>query len=261
MTVLSQEELDHYQRDGYLIRRQQIASTDLKRINEALDVAEIDLIEESQRFGRSYTLGDRPFMDLDHRTLQFEFECRATSSKPQLRVVEPISDYVPAIAELVRHPTLVAAVASILKCDALSLWTDKLNFKVGYGGGFDWHQDAPYWMHDADDVQNMPNVMVALDDAPLESGCLRGIRGSHLLGALPGKQDGSALAGFYTDPQCFDLASAVHFEMCAGDALFFDPFLIHGSDQNHTANRRRALIVTYQPAHRQTLKSKAVVNI
>jgi hypothetical protein len=261
MTVLSQEELDHYQRDGYLIRRQQISSTDLMRINEALDVAEIDLIEESQRFGRSYTLGDRPFMDLDHRTLQFEFECRATSSKPQLRVVEPISDYVPAIAELVRHPTLVAAVASILKCDALSLWTDKLNFKVGYGGGFDWHQDAPYWMHDADDVRNMPNVMVALDDAPLESGCLRGIRGSHLLGALPGKRDGSALAGFYTDPQCFDLASAVHFEMCAGDALFFDPFLIHGSDQNHTANRRRALIVTYQPAHRQTLKSKAVVNI
>jgi hypothetical protein len=261
MTVLSQEELDHYQRDGYLIRRQQIASTDLERINEALDVAEIDLIEESLRLGRSYTLGDRPFMDLDHRTLQFEFEGRATSSQPQLRVVEPISDYVPAIAELVRHPTLVAAVASILKCDALSLWTDKLNFKVGYGGGFDWHQDAPYWMHDADDVQNMPNVMVALDDAPLESGCLRGIRGSHLLGALPGKQDGSALAGFYTDPQCFDLASAVHFEMCAGDALFFDPFLIHGSDQNHTANRRRALIVTYQPAHRQTLKSKAVVNI
>jgi len=107
----------------------------------------------------------------------------------------------------------------------------------------------------------MPNVMVALDQASEASGCLRGIRGSHLGGAYPGKQDGSPLAGFYTDPACFDLTAAVNFEVNAGDLIIFDPFLVHGSTDNNTSNRRRALIVTYQPADQPSLKSGRVVNL
>ena len=72
----------------------------------------------------------------------------------------------------------------------------------------------------SDSVADMPNAMVALDQASKASGCLRGIRGSHLGGAYPGKQDGSPLAGFYTDPACFDLSAAVNFEVSAGDLIF-----------------------------------------
>ena len=261
MTALSSEELSHYERDGYLIRPQQVGAADLRRIHEALDAAEVDLIDQGRQIGRTYALDARPFVDLDHRTLQFEFEDPELRQRSQLRVVEPISDFVPAIADLVRQADIVEAVASILGCEGLALWTDKLNFKVARGSGFEWHQDAPYWSHDSDAVHEMPNVMVALDSSTIESGCLRGIRGSHQWGALPGKQDGSPLAGFYTDHEYVDLTLAVDFEMNAGDVLFFDPFLIHGSGQNRTASRRRALIVTYQPADRPSLKSKQVINL
>ena len=85
----------------------------------------------------------------------------------------------------------------LVPSERLGLWTAKLNFKhPRVGSGFGWHQDAPYWIHDSDHVEKLPNVMVMFDDAARSNGCLRVIDGSHRAGCLPGCDDGRQLAGF-----------------------------------------------------------------
>ena len=54
----------------------------------------------------------------------------------------------------------------LVGCERVSLFTDKLNFKrPREGSRFRWHQDSPYWAHFAPHIDQLPNVMLALDDA------------------------------------------------------------------------------------------------
>ena len=150
----------------------------------------------------------------------------------------------------------------IIGTDEIAVWTNKLNLKrPREGSGFGWHQDSPYWIHDSDNVDLLPNVMVALDDADSGNGCFQVIRGSHTCGCLPGTDDGSQLGGFFTDPDRFDLADAVAMEVPAGSLIFFDPHIVHGSGPNASDKARRALVLTYQPGGRPTLKSRQPVDV
>ena len=143
----------------------------------------------------------------------------------------------------------------------VSLWTDKINFKCPGGTGFGWHQDAPYWMHAAEDLNCLPNVMITLDDVTVDNGAFRVIRGSHLAGNRTSKDDGSQLQGFYTHPDEIDLSESVEFVVPAGTAIIFDPFLIHGSSANVSSVPRRVMIATYQPADCLSLKAKTMINL
>ena len=50
------------------------------------------------------------------------------------------------------------------------------------GGAWEWHQDYGYWYHNGCLLPHMASVMVALDKATKENGCLQVLRGSHLAG-------------------------------------------------------------------------------
>ena len=129
------------------------------------------------------------------------------------------------------------------------------------GSGFGWHQDSPYWIHDNEDVDSLPNVYVCLDKADKENGCFRVIKGSHKKGCLPGTCDNSQLGGFYTDKNHFDLEDCIDIEANAGSLIFFNPHIVHGSSPNESTQERRAYIVTYQHKDKPSLKSGKVFNI
>jgi ectoine hydroxylase-related dioxygenase (phytanoyl-CoA dioxygenase family) len=75
----------------------------------------------------------------------------------------------------------------------------KLTAKEPYdGGAWEWHQDYGYWYHNGCVFPYMASVMVALDRANRENGCLQVLKGSHLAGrvehgVLPGEQGGADL--------------------------------------------------------------------
>jgi ectoine hydroxylase-related dioxygenase (phytanoyl-CoA dioxygenase family) len=133
--------------------------------------------------------------------------------------------------------------------------------KTAAGSGFGWHQDSPYWMHDCDHVEQLPNVMLALDAQSPANGCFRVIRGSHKQGILPGTDDGTQLGGFYTDPQCFSLQDEVAMDVAAGALIFFHAHSVHGSLPNESGRSRRAFIFTYQPGDFPMLKNGEVRNV
>jgi hypothetical protein len=87
---------------------------------------------------------------------------------------------------------------------------------------------------------------LALDDADEENGCLLVVPGSHTLPVLCTEQ--ADLSRSFTDvtvpvPEALEVRPV---PMAAGDVLFFNGSLIHGSAPNRTADRfRRALIGHY----------------
>lgn len=207
--------------------------------------------------GHTYHLDGKRFVDAGHVTVQFEH----TAGSNAVRVVEPVQVLDAAWDALLDDARIVAPMLDLVGSDGVAIWTCKLNLKRPLeGSGFGWHQDSPYWIHDSDDVDRLPNVMAVLDDASEENGCLRVIRGSHRLGCLPGTDDGSQLGGFFTDPACVDDSRQVLVEVPAGSLIFFSPHVIHGSLPNRSAKPRRALIATYQPANRRMLKVPEVRN-
>ena len=233
---LSAQELKSYQASGYLIRKDVLSLSEITQLRAAAERAVNHAIEMCIA-GKTYILDGKRFVDINHVTVQFE----PGPDNQQVRVIEPVNELDAELDQLVED---------------LALWTAKLNLKrPREGSGFGWHQDSPYWIHDCDHVDQLPNVMIAFDDADRHNGCFMVIKGSHKQGCLPGKDDGSQLGGFYTDTRCFDEADEVAMEVSAGSVIFFDPHTVHGSAANESIQPRRAIIITYQPAGFPQLKS------
>jgi ectoine hydroxylase-related dioxygenase (phytanoyl-CoA dioxygenase family) len=141
----------------------------------------------------------------------------------------------------------------------VAVFTDKLNLKrPREGSGFRWHQDSPYWVHACSHVDQLPNVMLALDDASERNGCLRVVRGSHREGLLPGLEGEGRLGPLFTDPRAFDESQQVPVEVPAGSLIFFSPHTVHGSQPNDSELKRRAFVLTYQPVGHRMFKVDAM---
>jgi ectoine hydroxylase len=127
----------------------------------------------------------------------------------------------------------------------------KLTAKEAYeGGAWEWHQDYGYWYHNGCVFPQMASVMVALDRATRENGCLQVLRGSHHAGrvdhgVLPGEQVGA-------DPKRVEQmrkhCELVYAEMEPGDGLFFHANVMHRSDQNRSPDRRWTVLFCFNAA-------------
>ena len=254
--ALTEVELQSFETQGYILRRGVFSSEEIEQLNAVIDLLASAVVARSHE-GHEYHIDGRRFVDLNDQTLQFE----PAPLEQALRVLEPAHPLSSALLTLLKDVRLVRPMRQLTGCEHVSLWTDKINFKRPGGSEFGWHQDAPYWMHDAAHLTQLPNVMVTLDDVGPGSGGFRVVQGSHQAGIHAARNDGSQLEGFYTHDDEVDFSQVVEFNEPAGSAIFFDPFLIHGSAHNQSGKRRRALIATYQPANLPTLKTKRVVNL
>ncbi len=254
---LSTTELARYRADGFLVRERVFSEAETRTLRQAAERAAAAARALSED-GRTYHLDGKRFVDAGYVTVQFEH----TPDSSTIRVVEPAHELDGALAALVDDPRLVEPMRDLVGSEALALWTDKLNLKrPREGSGFGWHQDSPYWVHDCGHVDQLPNVLVAFDEADETNGCFRVVRGSHRRGCLPGTADGSQLGGFFTDPGSFDADAQVAMAVPAGSCVFFDPHSVHGSLPNSSDQPRRAMVLTYQPAGFPMLKSGRIRNV
>lgn len=241
--------------DGFFIRKGVFAAEEIARLGAAAERVAARALAATQQAAESYEIDGNRYCEAGGATIQFEHRPGSTT----IRVVEPFHHFEPLLAALIDDPRLVEPMRELVGCERVSLFTDKLNFKrPREGSRFRWHQDSPYWAHFAPHIDQLPNVMLALDDASARNGCLRVIAGSHRRGLLPGSRGPERLAPLFTDPSCFDEARAVAAEMPAGSLLFFSPHTVHGSAPNTSDEPRRALLFTYQPGGLRMFKRDAI---
>jgi len=220
---LTQQEVKSFEEDGVLIIRDMFTKEEIEAL---ASTARKDDILESYSFGRKDASG--------------------RSSKLCLWNNAPLDCIYGSIS---RGRRLTDAVESLLG-DEVYHYHSKLMLKEAkVGGKWEWHQDYGYWYQNGCLLPDMLSVMVSLDPATKENGCLQVIKGSQKLGrvehVLTGEQAGA-------DKQRVDdvlasgiLGQPVYCEMNPGDVMFMHSNILHTSSANLSDNPRWTLICCY----------------
>mgnify|MGYP003996602303 CR=1 FL=1 len=153
-------------------------------------------------------------------------------SKELINRIENMTSYHEGFAELAA--CLLPSVGQLLGEKAV-LFKDKINFKMSGGDGFEPHQDSQAGWEDY--ANYFINVMVCIDEATLENGCLE---------VAP--RVNPELVGREWKPLTEAETAKMNFTaypVQPGDVFFFDSYAPHRSAKNLTDTTRRLYFSTY----------------
>ena len=153
--------------------------------------------------------------------------------------------YSAAWGRVLFHPQLTGCVGNLID-DAVQWHHTVLHAKPPERGTpFPMHQDYPFYPHEG---PHFVDCLLHLDEAPLASGCLRVVPGSHKEGPL------EHITGDHTRPYLPpekyhpDITQSVPVPAKAGDVIFFSYYLIHWSDINRSTAWRRSVRIGFHAA-------------
>lgn len=252
------DELEQFEQLGFFARVRVFGDRELGPLRDAAERAHQAILEaaEAEPDTPVERIDNQRYQVLRGSTVKWEWrdELRA------VRSMEPCEHLDPRLAGLLDDPRLWGPARSVLGCDALSVFSDKLNVKRPGGAPFPWHQESPYWTYGAERLDQIVSVLCYLDDANQDNGCLWVIPGSHLLGHLPGLAERGTLGALYTDVREVP-GTPQPIELPAGSLLTFHRDLVHGSRSNRSHTSRRVFVAAYQPAGLRRWRSSRVRSI
>jgi ectoine hydroxylase len=229
MKALTQEQIEGFRSDGYLLIRSLFAADEAEILARA---AKEDAALKENAFDRADGAGGVAKLALWNQAGE---------------------DLWGAVARCER---MVDAMEQLLG-DEVYHWHSKMSIKEPFtGGAWHWHQDFGYWYNNGCLFPDMGSVMIAVDPNTRENGCLQVLRGSHKLGRIDHGQFGEQSGA---DPERVEAAlgrlELVYCEMAPGDAVFFHSNTLHRSDQNRSPNPRWSLLCCYNTRHNNPYKS------
>jgi hypothetical protein len=208
--VLTQEQIDAYHRDGYVVPDFRIP----------------DAMLDSIRSRHANLLAHHP---------EFRDYC------PMLL------DFDRGFLDYGTHPGILDMVAQLIGPD-IALWNMSFFAKPAHDGKrTPWHQDGEYWPIRP---LATCTAWLAVDDSTTENGCLRVIRGSHRERALKGHHTVTATdvtLNQELDAGEFDPSRAVDIVLRAGQLSLHDVYLLHGSEANVSPKPRRGMTLRFMP--------------
>ncbi len=225
-SVLTAEQIDGYQRDGYL---QLESFVDDEWLSE-LRAASAHFVEMSRTVERSNKVLD---IEPDH-----------TAGAPRLRrLISPVDQHETFRRFALEGPA--AALATELLGGPVRYHHSKLNYKWSGGGEeVKWHQDIQFWPHT--DFTPL-TIGVYLEDVDDEMGPMGVLPGSHTgeLYDLYGADGSWAGALNESDVAGLDLAKMAWLKGPAGSVTIHNCCMVHGSMPNDSSRVRPLLLQTY----------------
>lgn len=163
------------------------------------------------------------------------------STEPFLHMPRP-SQHSAAVAELLTNQPLVDAACASLDAEEVQLFEDHLFVKPPHQPLVrGWHQDTTYLPFRP--PYRGVGAWIALTDAPVDSGAMQMITGSHRW-EVPPIDTGTSLSLDELPAQARQAAIA-HRPVPKGTVHFHDPAVVHGSAGNLTASPRVAISVFF----------------
>ena len=129
-----------------------------------------------------------------------------------------------------------------------ALWNSSFFAKPAINGhATPWHQYGQYWP-----IRPLATctVWLAIDDATIENGCLRFIKGSHIdqkLKAHNINNDKNLTLNQELVKEEYDEKKAVNLILKRGQISLHDVYLVHGSEANNSPKARRAITMRFMP--------------
>lgn len=211
---IDDELLEAWEQDGYVRLRDRLDHAALRDLRAMADA----IANDDPRFA-----GDDPVLVHHEQTAHGVAIARAENLVPNHD----------GFRRLTSDGALVDRVGALFGEDAV-LYKEKVNFKQPGGAGFAPHQDATAYKFADDHV----TVMLAIDDASTDNGCLEMVAGRHheLLAT-----DGDGCI----DPTVAESLPWEPIELAPGEMLAFSSRTPHRSAANTSDRQRRALFMTF----------------
>jgi phytanoyl-CoA hydroxylase len=222
-TTATEQEVERYRRDGFLLMPDFLEAGELEEWRTAVERGVAARLAEED--GLSNTGSDAYYRQV------------FTQVSGLVRVE-------PRVAELLLDPRIGDLAAALTGVERMRLWNDQALFKPPWGNPTAWHLDAPYWSFED---RRALTVWVALDDATVENGCLWYLPGTHLSARFDAFDLGSNLGGIFDMyPEWRELRS-VPAVLPAGGAVWHNALIAHAAGANMTPGGRRAMTCAYMP--------------
>ncbi len=225
--TLTRQELDRYDRDGYLVIHGAVPQ---KRLAEVI-------AETGRMLETAYTIASGTAMlDVDpaHRP-----------EEPRVRRIKSQHEHSDFFRAFAAEP-LIMDLLDPLMPSGIRLHNSKINMKsAGVGESVEWHQDWAFYPHTNDDVLA---IGIYLDDCTQENGPMMVTPGSHK-GPVYDHHEGGYFCGAI-DPGLIEdeISRAVPLTGPAGTLTIHHARLLHGSAYNRSAKPRRFLLQAYAAA-------------
>ena len=220
--ILTEEEVENYKQQGYVVPRWRYPAKSIEMMQRLVQ----ELIEANP----------------DH--YQEQLVC---PHLPQGATKPMVSERHQDFLNLAMEEGVRKILGQILGPDVL-LWGSQLFCKpAAVGMEIPWHQDGAYWP-----IRPLANISawIAIDRVRRENACLKVIPGSHLNGLKPHQIDSRKNLALdrTVNPEHLNKQEAVDIELKPGELVFFDVYLMHGSNANTSGERRAGLVYRYMPS-------------
>ena len=262
--MLSDDQLDSFQRNGYLVVEHVLDDSDLAPLEQEYAGLLDELANRLYQQGEiNSTYAEFDFSERFARVVAQYPECidRMNISLPldngEIDVDRYQAHTGPAVFGLLRHPKVLDVVESVIGTEIASSPVQQMRIKPPLAqlvedniahsgvGNTTWHQDTVAVLSEADDT-NQVTVWIAVTDADEENGCLVSIPGSHLEGShrhVPGEipREPTVPADIIGGRK----GNALPVER--GGIIIFHKQNIHCSKPNRSSRLRWSLDLRYHP--------------
>jgi ectoine hydroxylase-related dioxygenase (phytanoyl-CoA dioxygenase family) len=148
------------------------------------------------------------------------------------------------VYDILTEPRIVAVVKDLLGENVVA-WGSHFFCKMPHDGRqVAWHQDASYWPLSP---SKAVTVWLAIDDADVENACMRFVCGSHHYGHLTYRESNPAEHNVLdqTIENVEQFGTPVDDVLRAGEISLHSDLLLHGSEANESDRRRCGLTLRY----------------
>jgi hypothetical protein len=221
--VLSNEEVERYQRHGFIVPKYKLSTSDVARLQELT----IQLVEENPHLRDKFMTGPH-------------VKNWGTQGLKSPRAREWLDS--------ARDPDLLDIVEQLIGPDII-LWGTTLFYKRALEGpATPWHRDGAYWP-----ITSLATttVWIAVFDSVIENGCLRFIPGSHLpqrFGRHIEDDRSEVMFHHIMAGDEFDESLAQDVELEPGQMVLFDVYMTHGARPNTGSRPRAGYALRFMPA-------------
>jgi ectoine hydroxylase-related dioxygenase (phytanoyl-CoA dioxygenase family) len=221
-------DVEFYRDNGYVLARNVFGADEVATMQREIDA----LFERAEAAGRNVEATWRG----EWRESAGVGSATATAPATRVDSIHNLQNHSSLFTRFLVDSRLVDRAAELIGPNVQLHHTKLHNKPPAVGSPFPMHQDYPYFPHEGD---SMIAAVLHVDDSTVENGCLCVVPGSHKLGPIEHRHDGS----FYLPLDEWPLERAVAVEAAAGDVLFFGYCMVHGSYLNRSAQSRRILLV------------------
>lgn len=222
---LTRQEIDQYRQEGYVVVPSIFDGDRLRRVDQTIQ----EISSQALAAGKYETI--------------LEIEPQSDRNKPVVRRIYNPFEQHETFRSLATDDRLLDRVECLVG-PSIQLQHSKLNMKAArVGSPVEWHQDLSYFPHTNTDLVT---VLVYLDDASKQNGCLQVIPRMHGR-YLPCHTPEGVFAGMLTE-DVRGYGPQIPLEAPAGSAIFMHCLTPHSSLPNKSASPRRTLIFEYRAA-------------